>query len=870
MQRGADLSSVRLRVPGRPRRRWVLVLVLAAVLSLLGGYGSAAGVPSDPPGEDLPFLPGAAGFGDPYFPRDGNGGYDVQHYFLDLRYTPSTKMLRGTATITARATQNLSQFNLDLVGLTVSSVAVDTLDATFRRSRGELVVSPSAGVPDGQLFTTVVRYSGVPRALREPLPSDRATGFLPSKTGALFAGEPHVASRWFPVNDSLQDKATYTVRATVPKGLTALAGGVLSGRSTSKGWTTWKWDATEPMVPYLASLTIGKFDLKSYRKDGVLFWDAVDSALVDRVGPRSGSRYALSGRRGEAYQRLIRKIKVPKKGSRLSFWAARDFPGGGTALFVEAHTAGKNDWTTLRDANGHTSGTTDRNCNGLLQTHAFLVHYLKLQKNGTCKNTGTTAKPGRWWAATGSDKAYQHWSVDLSPYAGKTVEVAITYLSTYEDPATGAFVDDIVVSKGLGSTSFEADGNTLDGWRYAGPPRGTFGKSRWATGRIGDSPSTVGESAMADLSKGANVLNFLSERFGPYPFSSAGGVVHTFPYGGALENQTRPTYAYGIFGGDHGTEIMVHELAHQWFGGSVSPATWRDIWLNEGFATYAEWMWGERRYPEAAQDAFDANYARSAKNPFWKIEIGDPGRDHLFDTAVYDRGAMTLHQLRLRVGRRGVLPDPDRVDGHLAGRQRHHRRVRRARRGRVRPRPRRVLHVVAVLDGQARALGSLGFCLDRHLGGRGLALAGEVLERADRGGSPSRRRSDRSAGTARRVRRRCAWRGSSSARARAWRPCRSRRARPESRPRPRSRRPRRSGSCGTRPGGARCRTRCTARSDAASGGSRTARSCPASRWSRPSRATPGTAPRSRSRSRASRRRPCAGRGSRRARPPRRS
>lgn len=80
------------------------------------------------------FAPGAAGVGDSYFPLDGNGGYDVGHYDLDITYDPATDVLRGTATISARATQGLSAFNLDLEGLTVRFVKVDYVNASFTRS----------------------------------------------------------------------------------------------------------------------------------------------------------------------------------------------------------------------------------------------------------------------------------------------------------------------------------------------------------------------------------------------------------------------------------------------------------------------------------------------------------------------------------------------------------------------------------------------------------------------------------------------------------------------------------------------------------------------------------------------------------------
>jgi aminopeptidase N len=98
---------------------------------------------------------------------------------------------------------------------------------------------------------------------------------------------------------------------------------------------------------------------------------------------------------------------------------------------------------------------------------------------------------------------------------------------------------------------------------------------------------------------------------------------------------------------------VVHENAHQWYGDSVSVAAWKHIWLNEGFATYAEWLWSEHEGLGTPQEIFDALYnAIPADDPFWDVVIGDPGVEHLFDNPVYIRGAMTLQVLRNQVGDR--------------------------------------------------------------------------------------------------------------------------------------------------------------------------------------------------------------------------
>ena len=117
------------------------VLVLAVVLTLLPAAATPAGAQAGP------FRPGAPGIGDPYFPLAGNGGYDVRHYGLEVRYTPATDVLAGTATITARATQHLSAFNLDFDGLTLRSLTVDGRPAAWQRANGELTVTPHRGTP---------------------------------------------------------------------------------------------------------------------------------------------------------------------------------------------------------------------------------------------------------------------------------------------------------------------------------------------------------------------------------------------------------------------------------------------------------------------------------------------------------------------------------------------------------------------------------------------------------------------------------------------------------------------------------------------------------------------------------------------------
>ena len=102
----------------------------------------------------------------------------------------------------------------------------------------------------------------------------------------------------------------------------------------------------------------------------------------------------------------------------------------------------------------------------------------------------------------------------------------------------------------------------------------------------------------ASLALQDEMIAFLEGAFVPYPFNSYGSIVDDDTVGYALETQTRPVYSRVAR-----ESTVVHELAHQWFGNAVSPGRWQDIWLNEGWATYAEWLWSEHTGGDSAQAA---------------------------------------------------------------------------------------------------------------------------------------------------------------------------------------------------------------------------------------------------------------------------
>jgi aminopeptidase N len=138
--------------------------------------------------------------------------------------------------------------------------------------------------------------------------------------------------------------------------------------------------------------------------------------------------------------------------------------------------------------------------------------------------------------------------------------------------------------------------------------------------------------------------------FGPYPFETYGAVVVDADLDQPVENQTVSVFGCNHVDGDRTWETLVaHELVHQWYGNSVSLRDWRDIWLNEGFATYGEWLWSEHIGEDSADTLARAAWHTLAKKHDG-LRIADPGPDRIFDDRLYTRGACTLHALRLTLG----------------------------------------------------------------------------------------------------------------------------------------------------------------------------------------------------------------------------
>ena len=271
--------------------------VVAAACAL--ALGAPLAVADDSGQKSGRFTAGAPGVGDVYYPLAGNGGYDVDHYDITGSYDPGTDVWSATTRISATATADLYQFDLDLVGMDIASIEVNGKPAGWSRTETELVLVPQHKVKSGEPIDIVATYSGVPHEFVLPAgDGEMRTGFMATDDGVTVAGEPDVAAGWFPVNDHPRDKASYRFHVTVPEGLGVVANGFLRSTTTAAGRSTFDWDAPDPMASYLVTIDIGEWDVREWTtSSGLAVYDAVDPDLVaDPVlGPAIDASLARQG-----------------------------------------------------------------------------------------------------------------------------------------------------------------------------------------------------------------------------------------------------------------------------------------------------------------------------------------------------------------------------------------------------------------------------------------------------------------------------------------------------------------------------------------------------------------------------------------------
>ncbi|CCH27707.1 M1 family metallopeptidase [Actinosynnema sp. NPDC047251] len=285
----------------------VAALVLVVVGVLVARMPGAT--PQAVPGSQVPATTtppvvdsvGGDGAGDPYYPQDGNSGYDVRGYDLAVGYDPATQRLDGKALVTATAMDGLSRFNLDLYELAVSEVSVDGKPAEFRQEgEHELVITPAEPLVKDAEFVVAVTYGGVPTLFQ-----DRALGKsgwqVSASGGAFAAGEPHSATTWFPANDTPRDKASFKLAARVPDGWSVVSNGAEGETTRADGWTTYRWDAPQPMATYLTTIAIDKWTIdRTTLADG--------TPVVNAFAPGATQARAEQGRLPEVLEFLASKF----------------------------------------------------------------------------------------------------------------------------------------------------------------------------------------------------------------------------------------------------------------------------------------------------------------------------------------------------------------------------------------------------------------------------------------------------------------------------------------------------------------------------------------------------------------------------------
>ncbi|WP_139982053.1 M1 family metallopeptidase [Nocardioides litoris] len=278
------------------RRSAAAALAAVLALTLLPGAPApaaqvAAGAPS----------PGAPGVGDPYWPFDGNGGIDVTHYVVRDRYDFATGVLSGTTTLTLRATQALSRFDLDLL-LPVRAVSVNGAAARFDKPDGhELRITPARPVARGAVVDVVVSYAGRPAGLRYA----GEDTWLADGREVVTMNQPHMAPWWFAANDHPQDKATFDISVTGPATHQVVSNGLPVSRTVSGSLATTRWVARDPMATYLAFFALGRYAVERTERGGLPSIIAVSRDLgpLDQAAALRGLR-----RTGEITAWLARRV----------------------------------------------------------------------------------------------------------------------------------------------------------------------------------------------------------------------------------------------------------------------------------------------------------------------------------------------------------------------------------------------------------------------------------------------------------------------------------------------------------------------------------------------------------------------------------
>lgn len=235
---------------------------------------------------------------DPYLPLHGNGGYRVTHYELTLDYRIEPNRLDGHARLTAVATQSLSRFSLDLIGLRVEQVRLDGRPVRHERRGGKVRIRTERIIEAGAEFTVEMRYGGRPRPVTGPWGD---IGWDELTDGALVASQPIGGPSWFPCNDHPSNKATYRVSLTTSPAYTVAITGDLVSRARHGGGVRWTYDRREPTATYLMSVQIGRYSIVDLPHGSV----PQRAFLPARLRPLFDHDFARQGQIMSLFERLF-------------------------------------------------------------------------------------------------------------------------------------------------------------------------------------------------------------------------------------------------------------------------------------------------------------------------------------------------------------------------------------------------------------------------------------------------------------------------------------------------------------------------------------------------------------------------------------
>ena len=203
---------------------------------------------------------------DPYLPDHGDPSWSARHYDLDLDYDLVRNHLRGQAVIRAVVLEDLSRIVLDLSSLRATKVLLDGKAPARYVARGHrLVVTPKQPLRAGATFELRITYSGTPEPLIDEHHGD--AGWEELTDGVIVAGQPHGAPTWFPCNDRPDDKASYSLSVAVPHDYTVVANGTLTSRRRGSSATTWVYEQQAPMATYLATVQVGRYEVRELAQD---------------------------------------------------------------------------------------------------------------------------------------------------------------------------------------------------------------------------------------------------------------------------------------------------------------------------------------------------------------------------------------------------------------------------------------------------------------------------------------------------------------------------------------------------------------------------------------------------------------------------